>query len=87
MSYVEGEVPRDEATVAAAYAERSGRAVDRLDYYQAFGYWKLAVILAGVYARYTAGAYGRGDESWRASADTVVQLADRALEATACAGR
>jgi aminoglycoside phosphotransferase (APT) family kinase protein len=76
------------AELAEAYAARSGRAVDELDYYQAFGYWKLAVILEGVYARYAAGAYGQGDDqTWRAFADTVVQLADRALEATARAGR
>jgi aminoglycoside phosphotransferase (APT) family kinase protein len=76
------------AELADAYAARSGRAVDELDYYQAFGYWKLAVILEGVYARYAAGAYGQGDDqTWRAFADTVVQLADRALQATARAGR
>jgi len=75
------------AALTAAYAARSGRAVDQLDYYVAFGYWKLAVILEGVYARYTAGAYGEGDDTWRAFAGTVVQLADRALEATTHAGR
>ena len=75
------------AALTAAYAARSGRAVDQLDYYMAFGYWKLAVILEGVYARYTAGAYGEGDDTWRAFAGTVVQLADRALEATTHAGR
>jgi aminoglycoside phosphotransferase (APT) family kinase protein len=75
------------AELTAAYATRSGRAVDDLDYYQAFGYWKLAVILEGVHARYRAGAYGQGDDSWRAFADTVVQLADQALEATGRAGR
>jgi len=75
------------AALTAAYAARSGRAVDQLDYYVAFGYWKLAVILEGVYARYTAGAYGEGDDTWRTFAGTVVQLADRALEATTHAGR
>ena len=75
------------AALTAAYAARSGRAVDQLDYYVAFGYWKLAVILEGVYARYTAGAYGQGDDSWRGFAGTVVQLADHALEATVRAGR
>jgi aminoglycoside phosphotransferase (APT) family kinase protein len=74
------------AALTAAYAARSGRAVDQLDYYMAFGYWKLAVILEGVYARYTAGAYGEGDDTWRAFAGTVVQLADRALEATTHTG-
>ena len=32
----------------AMYAERTGRDVDELDYYVAFGYWKLACILQGV---------------------------------------
>jgi aminoglycoside phosphotransferase (APT) family kinase protein len=75
------------AALTAAYAARSGRSVEDLDYYEAFGYWKLAVVLEGVHARYAAGAYGQGDDTWRAFADTVVQLADRALEATARAGR
>jgi aminoglycoside phosphotransferase (APT) family kinase protein len=75
------------AALTAAYAARSGRAVDQLDYYMAFGYWKLAVILEGVHARYAAGAYGEGDDTWRSFAGTVVQLAERALEATTRAGR
>ena len=33
----------------------------RIGYYTAFGYWKLACILQGVYARYVAGA-GAGDQ-------------------------
>jgi aminoglycoside phosphotransferase (APT) family kinase protein len=75
------------ATLIAAYAARSGRALGELDYYVAFACWKLAVILEGVHARYSAGAYGEGDDSWRAFAGTVVELADRALDATARAGR
>ena len=35
--------------------------VSGIGYYQAFGYWKLACILQGVYARYVAGA-GAGDQ-------------------------
>ena len=31
-----------------------------IGFYMAFGYWKLACILQGVYARYVAGA-GAGD--------------------------
>jgi aminoglycoside phosphotransferase (APT) family kinase protein len=76
------------AALTAGYAAGSGRAVDQLDYYVAFGYWKLAVILEGVYARYAAGAYGEGDDdTWRGFAATVVELGERALEATALAGR
>jgi aminoglycoside phosphotransferase (APT) family kinase protein len=76
------------AALTARYAARSGRAVDQLDYYVAFGYWKLAVILEGVYARYACGAYGEGDDdTWRGFAATVMQLGELALEATALAGR
>jgi aminoglycoside phosphotransferase (APT) family kinase protein len=75
------------AEVAAAYAGGSGRDLSELDFYVALGYWKLAVILEGVYARYAAGAYGRGDDSYQAFAATVSRLAERALEATAHAGR
>jgi aminoglycoside phosphotransferase (APT) family kinase protein len=46
--------------VLAAYASASGRDVSNVGYYMAFGYWKLACILQGVYARYVAGA-GAGD--------------------------
>ena len=38
----------------------SGRDVSDVGYYMAFGYWKLACILQGVYARYVGGA-GAGD--------------------------
>ncbi len=30
--------------------------MSRLDFYVAFGYWKLACIIEGVYARYAGGA-------------------------------
>jgi len=42
--------------VLKAYASRSNLDVSRVAYYQAFGYWKLACILQGVFARYRAGA-------------------------------
>src|SRR6185369_16144296 len=43
-----------QAELAARYAERSGRDLSDLGFYVALGYWKLAIILEGVYARYTA---------------------------------
>lgn len=50
------------AELVDRYAERSGRDVSAIGYYVAFGYWKLACILQGVFARYAAGAMGdRGD--------------------------
>jgi len=50
------------AELRARYAERSGRDLSALDFYVAFGYWKLACIIEGVYARYAGGAMG-GDRS------------------------
>jgi len=55
--------PRRE-DLRARYAERSGRDLSELDYYIALGYWKLAVILEGVFARYAAGQYGSSDEQF-----------------------
>jgi aminoglycoside phosphotransferase (APT) family kinase protein len=75
------------AEVAEAYAAASGRDLSELDFYVAFGYWKLAAILEGVYARSAAGAYGRGDDTYRRFASVVENLAERALDATTRAGR
>jgi aminoglycoside phosphotransferase (APT) family kinase protein len=63
------------------YAERSGRSVDELDFYVAFGYWKLACILEGVYARYAGGAMGGDRSGFSGFADQVVFLAERSKEA------
>src|SRR6185369_4383043 len=41
--------------VKARYAECSGRDLGEIDFYVALGLWKLAIVLEGVYARYTAG--------------------------------
>jgi len=57
---VEGFASR--ADVLARYAELSGLDVSNVDYYMAFGYWKLACVLQGVYTRYQAGA-GAGDQA------------------------
>jgi aminoglycoside phosphotransferase (APT) family kinase protein len=48
------------AEVLAAYEAATSLDVSQVAYYQAFGYWKLACILQGVFARYMAGA-GAGD--------------------------
>jgi aminoglycoside phosphotransferase (APT) family kinase protein len=49
--------------LAARYAERSGRDISDLHRYTAFGYWKLACIVEGVYARYIGGSMGTRDTS------------------------
>jgi len=70
---------RDE--LKARYAERSGRDLSQLDFFVALGYWKLAIILEGVYARYAAGQYGKVDPGIEAFARLVERLADAAEQA------
>jgi aminoglycoside phosphotransferase (APT) family kinase protein len=67
--------------VRKRYAERSGRDLGEIDFFVALGYWKLAIILEGVYARYASGQYGRTDEGFREFATIVERLADAASEA------
>ncbi len=73
--------------VIARYGQRSGRDLSQLDYYVAFGYWKLAIILEGVYTRFASGAYGETDGSHEAFGTLVVDLLELADEAAAKAGR
>jgi aminoglycoside phosphotransferase (APT) family kinase protein len=61
------------------YAERSGRDLSQLDFFVALGYWKLAIILEGVYARYAAGAYGKANEGIQQFARLVERLAEAAI--------
>jgi aminoglycoside phosphotransferase (APT) family kinase protein len=68
--------------LAERYASRSGRDLSELGFYVAFGYWKLAVILEGVYARSRAGAYGSQDPAADELAGVVAWLARSALDAT-----
>jgi aminoglycoside phosphotransferase (APT) family kinase protein len=63
------------------YAEASGRDLSQLDFYVALGYWKLAIILEGVYARYAAGQYGKVDPGIEHFARIVEALAEAADEA------
>ncbi|MDQ3107067.1 MAG: phosphotransferase family protein [Actinomycetota bacterium] len=63
------------------YAERSTRDLSHLDFYVAFGYWKLACILDGVYTRYAKGAMGSDGASWQAFGDSVVHLAEASKSA------
>lgn len=65
----------------ARYAERSGRDLSQLDFFVALGYWKLAIILEGVYARYAAGQYGKVDPGIEEFARLVERLAEAAEQA------
>ncbi len=60
------------------YSTVSGVDVSGVAYFMAFGYWRLACILQGVYARYVAGA-GAGDpDSVEHYPATVARLAELA---------
>ena len=70
--------------VKQRYAERSGRDLSQIDFFIALGYWKLAIVLEGVFARYMAGGYGSAgaeDEGAKMFSNTVVRLAEAADEA------
>jgi aminoglycoside phosphotransferase (APT) family kinase protein len=53
VSLLDGAPSRGE--LAAHYAERSGRSVERLDWYMSFALWKLGAIIEGAYAQYLRG--------------------------------
>jgi aminoglycoside phosphotransferase (APT) family kinase protein len=69
------------AELRTRYSERSGRDVSHLDFYISFGYWKLACILEGVYARYAGGASGGDSAGWEAFGVQVERLGDWAVMA------
>ena len=67
------------ADMRARYAAASGRDLRHLDFYVAFGYWKLACIIQGVYARYVGGAAAGDRSSVDDFGHSVVRLAEMAL--------
>lgn len=73
--------------VIARYAERSGRDVSQLDFYVTFGYWKLALILEGVYTRFASGAYGAPDGSAEIYGKMVIQLLERSAQTSRAGSR
>jgi aminoglycoside phosphotransferase (APT) family kinase protein len=72
----EGFQTREE--LGALYAERSGRDLGEIDFYVALGYWKLAIILQGVFARYAAGQYGKPEVGFEEFGRNVRKLAEAA---------
>jgi aminoglycoside phosphotransferase (APT) family kinase protein len=73
------------AEVMARYGSVSDLDISGIGYYEAFGYWKLACILQGVYARYVAGA-GAGDQGsvdgFPVQVARLAQMAADSLEGT-----
>jgi aminoglycoside phosphotransferase (APT) family kinase protein len=66
--------------IVERYADRTGRDLSGIDYYVALGYWKLAAILEGVFARYAAGGYGSHGEDFEQFKTMTERLANSALE-------
>ena len=68
------------------YAAASKLDLSEIGFYTAFGYWKLACILQGVYARYVAGA-GAGDagsvDAFPAQVAHLAEMAAESLETVA----
>jgi aminoglycoside phosphotransferase (APT) family kinase protein len=64
----------------ARYAEHTGQSLDQLDWYVAFGYFKLAVIAAGIHARYQQGlTVGAGFEVFGELRDSTLAAAQHRL--------
>jgi aminoglycoside phosphotransferase (APT) family kinase protein len=70
------------AEVVERYARTSGRDVSDIGYYVALGYWKLACILEGVYARYKGGVMGEssGYEGFARQVEVLAEAARATLE-------
>ncbi len=67
------------AELARRYGEASGLDLSALPYYRAFGFWKLACILQGVYVRYAGGAAAGDRTGVDQFAAQVGKLGERAL--------
>ncbi len=70
------------AEVIARYAQTSGRDVSDVDYFVALGYWKLACIVEGVYARYKGGVMGEssGYEAFATQVEILARAAQAAVD-------
>jgi aminoglycoside phosphotransferase (APT) family kinase protein len=67
--------------VLEAYAAASGRDLSQVDYYIALGFWKLACIVEGVYARYAGGSMGSDGGGFEGFKHQVEHCARQAAEA------
>jgi aminoglycoside phosphotransferase (APT) family kinase protein len=72
------------ADLASCYQRVSGRDISDLDYFVALGYWKLAVIIEGVLARFRNGQYGEenrdGGDEFESAVVTLAEAASGAIE-------
>jgi aminoglycoside phosphotransferase (APT) family kinase protein len=69
------------AEFAAGYARRTGRDISRIAYYMAFGYFKLAVVLEGINARYQLGqTVGEGFDQEGPAVPVLIERAHEVLD-------
>jgi aminoglycoside phosphotransferase (APT) family kinase protein len=80
---VPGFPPRTE--MIDRYETATGQDLKRLDFYQAFAYWKLACILEGVYTRYVSGAMGDDGFDFSVYPTSIGWLGSQARQAIAAA--
>lgn len=73
------------AELLARYADRTGRDLSAVGYYEAFSCWRLACIAEGVRARYRAGVMADTNDEAEAE-DSVLALAERAKTAIEAIG-
>jgi aminoglycoside phosphotransferase (APT) family kinase protein len=66
------------AELLERYASRSGRDLRDIGFYVAFGYWKLACIIDGVYTRYAKGDMAADGYDFQQLDEQVVRLAEAA---------
>jgi aminoglycoside phosphotransferase (APT) family kinase protein len=70
------------AEFASEYARRTGRDISRIGYYMAFGYFKLAVVLEGIHARYLQHkTVGEGFEREGVAVPLLIARAHEVLDA------
>jgi aminoglycoside phosphotransferase (APT) family kinase protein len=73
------------ASLVARYGDRSGRDVSRVDWYDVFSRWKLAIVLEGSYAKFLRGEskkpvheyFGKQADALLTSALTLVEARSR----------
>ncbi len=69
------------AELARRYAESTGRDVEGIGYYMAFGYFKLAVVLEGIHARYLLRkTVGEGFEREGRAVPRLIERAHQVLD-------
>jgi aminoglycoside phosphotransferase (APT) family kinase protein len=69
------------AELVERYAKQTGRDVSNIEYYVAFGSFRLAVIAEGVYARYLHGVMGDDEVDLEQMKDGVEVMAQASLDA------